>query len=304
MQPTNTDMQTGWQPHKIGQNETQSNTSLELASNNSVEVLRNFTDEMKRFLSSRLTLLQVDRGMSSLDVVIQGRNKPVAMMYQADKQMCWDRFQKLLNKIALVYFGAQNTAEDVIIECYKNFLRQYPTMGIDEIREAHNLQSASQQKAYSGYYTVNIFNETMHAYIAHRNKIIKAYDDTIAEKERIEAEETEKRKEEFRQQTLDWFQRQKSICSLKSWQDIPVYFARELYMMDKVGRGEMEIQERAKVEARKQVEAEASQTRMGGDRIKAKKLIDSIAQKDITFIDRCRNIYVQMLTWKAIHSKF
>ena len=242
--------------------------------------------------------------MSSLDVVIQGRNRPVSMVYAADKQQCWDRFQKLLNKIALVYFGAQNTAEDVIIECYKNFLRQYPTMGIDEIREAHNLQSASQQKAYSGYYTVNIFNETMYAYVAHRNKLIKAYDDTIAEKERIEAEETEKRKEEFRQQTIDWFNRQRSICSLRSWEEIPVYFARELYMMDMVGRGQMNIQERAKVEAKKQVEAEAHQTRYSGDRLKAKKLIDSIAQKDITFIDRCRNIYVQMLTWNAIHAQF
>lgn len=259
---------------------------------------------MKRYLNSRLTLLQVDRGMNSLDVVVQGRNKPVSMVYAADKQLCWDRFQKLLNKIALVYFGAQNTPEDVIIECYKNFLRQHPTMGIEEIREAHNLATASAQKAYSGYYTVNIFNEIMHAYVAHRNKILKAYDDTLGERDRLEAEETEKRKEEFRQQTIDWFNRQRSICSLKSWRDIPIYFARELYMMDKVGRGQMDIQARAKEEAKKQVEAEAMQTRQDGDRIKAKQLIDSIAQKDVTFIDRCRNIYVQMLTWKAIHAKF
>jgi len=191
-----------------------------------------------------------------------------------------------------------------VIECYKNFLKQHPTMGIEEIMEAHTVATATNRQAYFGYYTVNIFNEIMHAYVAHRNKILKAYDDTMAERDRLEAEETEKRKEEFRQQTIDWFNRQRSICSLKSWRDIPIYFARELYMMDKVGRGEMEIQARAKVEAQKQVEAEAMQTRKDGDRIKAKQLIDSIAQKDVTFIDRCRNIYVQMLTWKAIHTKF
>jgi hypothetical protein len=180
-------------------------------------------------------------------------------------------------------------------------LKNHPTTGIGELRQAHELATkAGKLQAFNGMYTVNLFNEIMHSYTSTRNKLLMAYDTALLKADEAEKAENEAKKAAFRKQAIEWYKAAKHDKSIRSWRDIPTYYANEICASGYIAPGDEALRQKA-IEAYKQEQvAEAERLRHEGLREKAKNLMAALERMGKSELDMAKLIYRRMLVFNRM----
>lgn len=131
--------------------------------------------------------------------------------------------------VARAYCGAnvEQTTPSLWSECARFLAREFPGIGIEEVRNAFSLSAAGKTGeniiAYKGVFTLEILGRVMSAYMEYRQKITAAI---ILEREAIKAEQENAERIEAQKQYLEFeVSRIKSMLekndSIESWDQVP-----------------------------------------------------------------------------------
>jgi hypothetical protein len=234
------------------------------------------------------------------------RSYPIGKM---DKTEAKRKFYEKMLVVVEVYFGAdKNTPDSVFNECFNLMLLQHPNISLEEIREAHAEASKNALKAFGGIYTVNMFNEIMHAWKQKRNKLIAAIDAIENNAEKQEKDYTEKKRKEFSKYCKDWLTNELLNPTLKHWSELSLGICTELIQQGTVKGNRGDLWNLAKIEAVKQLTVERDDAMYNrGDYSKAKayqsildKVRDNNYPPDLKGLSEA--IYTRLLVWDCIES--
>jgi hypothetical protein len=239
--------------------------------------------------------------MTLIQVAVNGRTHSVSKRRDVNDRAAYTEFSVELFGIAHLYFGAANTPDTIIAECYRLMLKNHATTGIGELRQAHELATKTGKfQAFNGMYTVNLFNEIMHLYASTRNKLLMAYDSTLSKADEAEKAENEAKKAAFRKQAIEWYEAAKADKSIRSWRDIPTYYANEICASCYIAPGDEALKQKA-IEAFKAEQAgEADRLRYEGMREKAKNLMAALERMGKSELDMAKLIYRRMLVFNRM----
>lgn len=310
MQTTNTDIQTGSQPLRIGSSETLQNTNghsqLQAATNSTITTKPSSTElNGLQEIILEANRLSIETQPYQIALLKYHREFPIKKM---DANLAKRKFYEVLTVIVQVYFGAdKNTPDTVFAECYDRMIKDYGSISIEEVREAHAESSKSSLKAFGGIYTVNMFSETMFAWKQKRNKILSAIDKIELNDTVKEAQLTELKKIEFSKYCNDWLTAQLLNRTVKNYMELNLGICSELIQAGTVKGQRKDLWEMAKIEAVAQLKQEREQSYHRGDMDKVKGY-NSILQK----IDehnyppdmkgRTEAIYARLLVFDCIES--
>jgi hypothetical protein len=190
------------------------------------------------------------------------------------------KFFEQLAVIVEAYFGAdKNTPNSVFAECFDRMIKDYGSISLEEVREAHAEASKNAFKAFGGIYTVNMFSEIMHLWKQKRNKMLAAIDKIERSDEVKEAELTEAKKVEFNKFCNDWLTQQLLNRTVKSYHELNLGICNELIQSGTVKGQRKDLWDKAKVEAVKQLEQERDEAMFNKGDYDKVKAYNSILQK-------------------------
>lgn len=296
----NTNTQTGFKQPQTGLERTQTD-SIQEYSNTYPKLLQTLPPEMQTTLMAALTQLPDGLGSHSLDAVVHGRVNSLAKSLSISRKNAYEQFSQNLKAIALTYFGAANTLDAVISECFASMEAAFSQIGLCELRDAHRFAAKTgKYQAFNGMYTVNLFHEIMNEWRYKRQALLHAYDSTMAKQIQVEAEETERKRERFKAQTIDWFETEKAAMNIKTWEDVPIYYANVLVEAGLTGSKDGELWKQAGLAAERQMKREAEGYKEKGRYEKAKELMKLFEKRDKSLHDRAVDNYKKMLVFKAI----
>ena len=239
--------------------------------------------------------------MSLIQIAVNGRSFSVSKRSEVNERAAYTEFSVELLSIAHLYFGAANTPDTIIAECYRLMLKNHPTAGINELRQAHELATKTGKfQAFNGIYTVNLFNEIMHAYTSTRNKLLMAYDNALSKADEAEKAENEAKKAAFRKQAIEWYEAAKADKSIRSWRDIPTYYANEICASGYIAPGDEALKQKAIEAFKAEQAAEADRLRYDGMREKAKNLMAALERMGKSELDMAKLIYRRMIVFKRM----
>ena len=308
----NTPTPTGSQQPKIGLSEILPNTSEPT----SLQVVNNYTTAIKQ-CSTELNALQgiileanrtgIEAQPHQVAMLQYHRNFPIKKM---EAQLARRKFYEVLTVIIQVYFGAdKNTPDEVFSECYDRMIKDYGSISIEEVREAHAESSKNALKAFGGMYTVNMFSEIMYAWKIKRNKLIAAIDATERSHEVQEEELAEAKRKEFTKYCYDWLTSQQSNPTVKSYAELNLGMCNELIQSGAVQGKRKDLWDKAKSEAIKQLTADRDEAMYDTNDFNKVRAFNSIISK-ITehnypsdMKGRTEAIYARLLVFDAINKK-
>jgi hypothetical protein len=236
------------------------------------------------------------------------RNFPIKKM---EAQLARRKFYEVLTVIIQVYFGAdKNTPDEVFSECYDRMIKDYGSISIEEVREAHAESSKNALKAFGGMYTVNMFSEIMYAWKIKRNKLIAAIDATERSYEVQEQELAEAKRKEFTKYCHDWLTSQKSNPSVKTYAELNLGMCNELIQSGMVKGQRKDLWDKAKVEAVKELESDRDNAMFNKgdyDKVKAfNSILSKITEHNYPsdMKGRTEAIYARLLVFDSIENNF
>lgn len=153
-----------------------------------------------------------------------------------------------LTEVAQEYGARYEITENLLVECIRLVLRQFPYLGLEEIRQAFRLVHSQEIKikgaeAYGGEFSASMLGKTLGAYSEYRRKAV-AY--LINEREEIKKEARRReivaqRKKNFEatfwDKVKDFAQEKGEDGTYKNgWEDVPFWWYQVL-----IDRGRLQV---------------------------------------------------------------
>lgn len=181
-------------------------------------------------IAASVTRMGTDTLSHQVSLVMYHSQFPIRAL---PEQKAKAQFNAMLLVIITSYFGAdKNTPDMVYAECFNRMIKDYGSISIEEVREAHAEAAKGTDrfsaKAFGGIYTANIFTEVMHAWKQKRSKIIAAIKEAESKKPEIEAAQLESKKKEFSKYCNDWLTSQLLNRTVKHWSELSLGVCQEL----------------------------------------------------------------------------
>ena len=233
------------------------------------------------------------------------RDFPIKKM---EAQLARRKFYEVLTVIIQVYFGAdKNTPDSVFNECFDRMIKDFGSISIEEVREAHAESAKNALKAFYGMYTVNMFSEIMYAWKQKRSKILAAIDHIDKVNEVDEAAELESKKQQFTQYCKDWLTNELKIKSVRQWSELSLGICQELISSGTVQGNRPDLWKQSGELTVKQYENERSKASAEKDFATMKKMnaavesiINGIVPQDA--LSKRKAIYTRLLVFDYLTS--
>jgi hypothetical protein len=223
----------------------------------------------------------------------------------------------IIGLCATIYCGMQKdkVLPEVLQESVRFVYKNYPMIGVNEIREAFSMAAANQfegvnMTAYFGTFTVSMLGDILSPYANYRNAILsKALDYAKQQEKQAKADaEREQKNNAAREkiktdieQAIIQIQTDSSLF-WPTWHEVPVHYAEIAIQNNYIevdSDFKQKIWQEAKIEAKRELIEQASDLSNLADARKAKELLRKHIESEV-ISEPAKRIYSKMLIFNYI----